>query len=196
MKRNGRLSPRLCAAASIVALALSVGCGYHAGLPLAEGRTIGIEIFSNESRTELAPGLERDLHREVSDVLIRLANAPLLPPDEANRRITGRILRYHFRPGIRNEDNELLETGLRIEVQAEIRDRSGNVLKQTEISSQTGYVIDSSTAERDATDRVLGNLAERLVLDLMAPLGEDLPVDEEPTEDPPADPALGAPTNG
>ena len=62
----------------------------------------------------------------------------MLPPDEANRRITGRILRYHFRPGIRNEDNELLETGLRIEVQAEIRDRSGNILKQTEISSQTG----------------------------------------------------------
>lgn len=153
-----------------LAACLLAGCGYRTGIALAERRSLGVEIFDNTSRVELAPGIERDLHRQISDVLIRLADAELVDPDDADRRITGRILRYHHRPGVRDVDNRLLETGLRIAVEAEIRDRSGDVLRSTRVSSQSGYVLDRYEAEREASERVLGNIAERLVLDLVGTL--------------------------
>jgi len=170
-RRAWRLAAGMALSGAVLgAVVLGAGCGYRAGVRLQEGRTLGVEIFDNSSRTELAPGLERDLHREVSTALIRLVDAALVPPSDADRVITGRILSYHRRPGVRDAENRLLETGLGIEVQAEVRDRAGTVLRSAHVSSQSGYVLDRYEAEREAEGRVLGNIAERLVLDLIAPL--------------------------
>jgi hypothetical protein len=147
------------------------GCGYSAGLRVSEHHdSVGIEIFGNQSYER---DLEPQLHEQMTRVLRDQSDARLVDPREARAVIRGTLTAFHRRGGIRNHDNELLETGVYIEVQARLF-IGGN---ETPVRSATagvwvGYNLDEAANERLARDRALRHLSEELVLELLGPGGD------------------------
>jgi len=146
------------------------GCGYSAGLRVSEHHdSVGIEIFGNQSYER---DLEPQLHEQMTRVLRDQSDARLVDPREARAVIRGTLTAFHRRGGIRNHDNELLETGVYIEVQARLF-IGGN---ETPVRSSTasvwvGFVLgkEQSDNERAARGRALRHVAEELVLELLGP---------------------------
>ncbi len=167
-----------------LALLVVLGCGWHAGLVPPDGsHSVGVEIF--ETRREvLERGLEPLLSEELSKAVVEFVGAPLATPGRADVVVRGRILEYRRRAGIRNTQNELVETGVFILASAELVDRrSGKVLVPTrEAHNWTGYALDRPVEnEDDARQRALRYVAQTLVFDLFtAPEGAAAPV--EPVE--------------
>ncbi|HVS19398.1 MAG TPA: LPS assembly lipoprotein LptE [Planctomycetota bacterium] len=104
-----------------LALALAAGCGYSTGVRLPEQvQTVGVEIFGNDSKQR---DIEVELQRLVADAVARLVHARLVPPDQADLVVRGRIVEYVRRNGIRSPQNELLETGVRITLEVQLVQR-------------------------------------------------------------------------
>jgi hypothetical protein len=114
-----RARAHLALAPCLALAALAGACGYTTGMrvPQAEGRTVGIDFFDN-----LTPerDIERELHEELSRVVLQLVDAPLRAPDHSDLVLRGTVVRYQRRGGIRNPDNELLETGIRLEARGSL----------------------------------------------------------------------------
>jgi hypothetical protein len=161
---------RLGLAATMLACLLVPGCGYSTSLRVAERYpSVGLEIFGNDSP-------ERDLERRFDDEMSRalrdLCDAPLVAPSHAEAVIKGKILSYNRRAGIRSPDNVLLETGVRIDVEASLYVHGSLEPQRTaKATSAVGYILDdqSTNNETVARDRALRHIAEELVLDLLAP---------------------------
>jgi hypothetical protein len=159
----------------LVLLALLVGlpaCGWRAGLSLPAGvQHVGVEVFEAD-RDVLERGLEPLFTQEISRALIDRVGAPIEAPSRADVILRGRILEYRRRPGIRNSDNQLLETGIYVRASAELVDRrTGRIVvpvKETHVWS--GYSTDLSLEnEQIARERALRHVADSLVLDLFRP---------------------------
>ncbi len=155
----------LCA----LSLCLAAGaCGYNAGLRVSEHHdSVGVELFGNES---FERDLEPELHDQMTRVLRDQSDAHLVDPREAQAVIRGTIKAFHYRGGIRSRENQLLESGVYIEVQARLF-VGGN---ETPVRSSTagawvGYTLDQSSNAREARARVLRHMAEEIVLDLLGP---------------------------
>lgn len=152
-------------------LLLLPGCGYSSGFVLPdEGTTIGVEFFGNES---FRPDLEAELHGYLTAALLRMVDARLVAPDQADFVITGTVTTFARRRGIRSPENVLFETGVRIGAQAQLFQRGGpeseeplTLLYDNRFSSQSGYRLEEPRGEEDAQARVLRNLADEVVLDL------------------------------
>jgi hypothetical protein len=155
---------------------LATSCGWHAGLLAPPGApadaTIGVEIFGN---TSPEPGLEADFASHLSGALVDFVAMKYDSPERADLVIRGELTSYRRRNGIRSQDNKLLEGSVRIEATAELILRiTGEVLA----SANQGLWADWATGtpglgapdqgEFHARERVLQNLADRLVLDLFA----------------------------
>jgi hypothetical protein len=159
-------------AALILPLLLATAaCGWHAGLHVPQGTRIGVEVFETD-REILERGLEPLLTEEISRALIDRLGAPIECPERADLVVRGRILDYRRRPGIRNKENQLLETGLFVRASAELVERrTGNVVvpvKEAQVWS--GYSTDRSLeSEEAARQRALRHVADSLVLDLFRP---------------------------
>jgi len=154
--------------ALVLALACLTGCGYSSGLRIPEGyRSVGVAIFANDSKV---PDLERDLHRFASDSVRDAVEAPLTSPELADVVIEGRILSYTHFGGIRGPENQLLETGVAISVEAWLTDRkTGERIGEPVYSGQTvGYTTVEFGGEERSKDRALAYLAEGFVLELLA----------------------------
>jgi hypothetical protein len=144
-------------------------CAYRAGFDLPERfSSYGVEIFANSSRE---PDLERPLHTALTRTLADHAGARIRRPSQADAVIRGRILTSERRAGIRSPQNEWLESGKRLLVQAELVDRStGEVLAQSRTFVQVGFVFEAHGGESDARDYALDNAAQRLVIELLQKL--------------------------
>jgi lipopolysaccharide assembly LptE-like protein len=145
-------------------------------VPVGPLRTVGVEFFANDSPVR---DLERDLQAALSRSVERLVRAPLISPKHSDVVLRGRILDYARRSGIRSPQNQLLETGVRIVVEGELARRPAPgqdpadpslILRRTRFGTESGYRLLETQGEADARTRVLENLADRLVLDLFAPL--------------------------
>ena len=84
------------------------------------------------------------------------------------RSVRGRIILYNRRGGIRSEDNELLETGVRIDVEAFLL-VDGQEVRKARASAAVGYIVGDPDNETEARNRALRRLSEELVLTLLAP---------------------------
>ncbi|MCA9001638.1 MAG: hypothetical protein KDB61_06935 [Planctomycetes bacterium] len=148
---------------------LLCACAYDAGYRLPERfDSYGVEIFSNSSRE---PDLERPLHTALTRTLADHAGARLLRPSQADAVIRGRILADERRSGIRSPQNEWLESGKRLRVEAELLDRdSGEVLAEASTFVEVGFVFDAHGGEAEAERYALENTAQRLVLELLQQL--------------------------
>lgn len=154
----------------LLAIGALPACGYSSGLRVTEThRTIGLEVFGNTS-------FERDLERLFYDEMARavrdMCDAELVDPARAELVIRGEIQSYRRRSGIRSTDNELLETGVYIQVEAALYERGAPEPKSPPTTAGTwvGYIIDGPQNERDARDRALHNIADELVLELFVPV--------------------------
>jgi len=159
---------RGCAAALVVAW-LAAGCGYSAGLGVASRhRSIGVEFFGNDSYER---DLERPLDDQVTLSLRDLSDAPIVEVEHAEVVVRGRIRTYARRSGIRSHENELLETGVTIEVEGSLLERgTEKVLRGPfKASCAVGYLLGNTENEFAARDRALRHIADELVLDLFSP---------------------------
>jgi hypothetical protein len=167
--RGARASIMAAAIASALAL-LGLACGYSTGLRAAERhRTIGVEFFGNDTYER---DLERPFYDEVSRVLRDTSDAPLVDPRKADVVLRGTITEFRRRRGIRSAENRLLETGVYIEVQAELVDRLRDLPLRGPVRQGVwvGFQIGPAENEREARQRALHNVAEEVVLDLFAPV--------------------------
>lgn len=154
-----------------LALLLGTGaCGWSAGLSAPEGgESIGVEVFVSERHI-----LERDLGPPLSDAITRavadLVGAPIESPGRADLVLKGEILEYRRRAGVRNRDNELVETGVFFEASARLVDRrTGSVVAPTRKAQVwSGYALDRASVGNEALarERAIRYVAETLVLDL------------------------------
>lgn len=164
------------------ALALA-GCGWSAGLSAPdEDSTIGIEVF-DVHREVLERGLAPELHEELTLAAANLVDAPLVGPDHADYVVRGTIVEYRRRGGIRSEDFELLETAIRIRVEARLVDRrTGETIGEpVRTHVWSGYGLDAPNNEDAARERALHYLAETIILDLFGPAdAEPRAPDDEP----------------
>lgn len=168
------------------------GCGWNTGLVAPASSTgrgvgsVGVELFATDRERVLERDLEPRLHAELSRAVADFVDAPLVSPEEADIVVRGRILEVRRRGGIRRSATQvrtlpggapapesrfdLIETGLRIVVQAELVDRrTGETIGTPETASTwSGFAV-SPAEEFAARERVLANLAQRLVLELFTP---------------------------
>jgi hypothetical protein len=149
----------------VVAL-VSSGCAWHAGLPWSsDDGSVGVEVSRADPQVyerDLEPLLQRELSRAVSDWI----GAALVSPGEADWLVRTRIVEYRRRGGIRSRDHVLLESGIKLAVEAELVERASGRVLQASASTWSGYVLDDPDNERAALDRALAHVAETLVLEL------------------------------
>ena len=162
-------------ATALAALLIS-SCGYSSGLVLPEtDDAVAVEFFGNDS---LERDIEVELHDQLTGAFNRMVPAELVAPGKADLVLSGRVLDYSRRGGIRSPDNELLESGVRISVEARLVKRSpgqdGSAQEEEQgrgiYRSESGYRVEEPLGELRARDRVLRNIADRIVLDLFASL--------------------------
>lgn len=149
----------------LIGLLSLAACGYRMGLVLPEGqRQVGVRFFSNDS---LLPDLERDLYAAVTRALRDRTEAELVRPDKAKVVVSGRILDYRRRGGIRSSENQWQESAVIIEVESTLTEvSSGEELSRTRATARVGFTFGVAGGEADASRRALNNLGERLVLEL------------------------------
>lgn len=157
-------------------------CGYKSGFVLPEGQTIGVKVFENQCKLR---DVEMRLHPFVSDAVQRFVAADLVGPAQANVWIEGVVLEYSRRGGIRSPTNVQLETGVHIVVLARLVQRvtehpeglNSVVLREVTVSDERGYIVTDPLGESSAVSSVLRNIADRVVLDLVADMAyEDAPL--------------------
>ncbi len=173
-----RRSPMRPVVRALLALALTAvtGCGYRSGfVPPELGQTVAVEFFGNDSKVR---NLEVELQANLTDALNRMVHAPLVAPETADFVVRGRITNYSRRRGIRNPDNVLLETGVRIGVQARLIRRrwlaegelAEELVEEGSFGGETGFRLEEFGGEAAARQRVLRNIADRIVMDLFGSL--------------------------
>jgi len=154
----------LCACLSLPA------CGYNAGLRVSEHHdSVGVEFFGNDSYER---DLEPEMQSEMTRVLRDQSDAHVVGPREAQAVIRGTITAYHRRGGIRTPENQPLETGVFIEVQAKLFVGGNETPVRSSIASVwVGYTLepDQPENERNSRTRALRHIAEQLVLELLGP---------------------------
>ena len=163
------MRPWLPALALAVA-ALASGCGYDSGLRVAEKyRSVGVDFFGNETPER---DVERPLYDELTRSLRDLTDVPIESPAEAEVVIRGTVRNYQRRGGVRSRDNVLLETGVLVEAEATLVERSsGRALgPPVRAGRWVGFVLDDPGNEARAVERVLHHIADELVLGLFAPV--------------------------
>ena len=163
-------------AARLAALALVLsGCGYSTGLKLAPSQSsYGVEIFSRDGDAAPVRNIEREMAIALTRATVTLVDADIEKPSEARVVFRGRITSYSTAGGVRSPQNTLLEQLLSIVVVAELFDRQTQeiVAGPVTVSARSGSIVDHVTlfgqeAREDAEQRILKNMAERIVLELI-----------------------------
>ncbi len=169
LRRASRWSAWARASACLAAL-IAGGCGYDTGLRVAERhQSVGVEIFGNDS---LERDLERPLHDHITRAIRDYTDARLASPSEAEVVVRGTVRTFQRRGGVRNEENQLLETGIYIDVEAALYDRrTGRILgSQKRAGPSIGFILDDQDNEERTKERLFRLIADQLVLDLFAPV--------------------------
>lgn len=145
---------------------LIAGCGYSSGVRLPEGHeTVAVEYFGNDSPD---PDLERDLHLRLSDQVARMVNAPLVASQHADLLIRGRIIDYRRLFGIIGGSNNLLESGVQVNLEAWLYDphRGIRLGRPIRLEREIRYMVRVRGDEPEALEIALETVAQELVLDL------------------------------
>lgn len=157
--------------ALLTALSLA-SCGYRVGLSAPEGfTTIAVEVFHNATPE---PDLERRLQDALSREVRDRVPLPLVDPDKSELLIRGRLVEFSRVGGIRDLNNQLLESGVRIVAEAwTVRRSTGELISpKTSARATVGYPVGNASGERDARERAIRHLAEVLTIDLFTQSGE------------------------
>lgn len=176
-----RLRARWLALCATLGVAVA-SCGYKSGFVLPDGQSIGVKVFDNQCKLR---DVEMRLHPYLTDAVQRFVAAELVGPAQASVWIEGVVLEYSRRGGIRSPANVQLETGVHVVVLARLVQRVREhpeglpsiVLREITVSDERGYIVADPLGESAAVASVLRNIADRVVLDLVADLAyEDAPI--------------------
>jgi hypothetical protein len=170
VKPPQRSAARRLGSACLLA-AVVLGCGYSSGLRVSDRHvSVGLEFLGNDSYER---DLERPFDDEMSRALRNFSDAPIVDVAKADVVVRGKIKSYIHRAGIRSRENVPLETGVSIEIEASLHQKSsGKLLRGPfKITSAVGYLVGDPGNEPQARDRALRHIAEELVLDLFTPDG-------------------------
>ena len=161
---SSNLSRGLCLGLLAVA-----ACGWRAGLPVPAGaRSIGVEVSTRDGQV-LERGLEPELTAALSQAVVDWVDLPLVAPDQADLVLRSEVVDYRRRGGVRNTENELIETAIFVRARAELYDRrSGRVIEGPRLAQEwSGFALDAAVpSEEEAQTRVLRHVAAALVLEL------------------------------
>ncbi|MEX1024306.1 MAG: hypothetical protein WD226_04445 [Planctomycetota bacterium] len=163
-------------------LALGVGaCGWHAGpgpapdLPeVARARTIGVELF-DRSRYVLERNQAPEIHAALARAAVDHSGLRLVAAEQADVVVRGAIVEYRRRAGVRSVENELLETGVRLTLEASLVERrTGLELGRARPRVWSSFAIDGEgpgglgtpAVEGGARTRGYEFLARKLIFDL------------------------------
>ncbi|MEZ5980040.1 MAG: LPS assembly lipoprotein LptE [Planctomycetota bacterium] len=171
--------------AAALALLLTSGCAWHAGLAVPEGaRTICIEFAENETRL---PDFEIDFTNALHRATLDRVDLDVVGRASADLVMEARLVDLRRRGGIRSAEAELLEGGVTVAVAVDLVDgRTGEVVAHSERGLAAGFVVGpgrspaTAVDEPEARTRVLHNLADGVVLDLFAPLSYNRGPSEPP----------------
>ena len=156
----------------VLGLALACSsCGWHAGLGAPAGaRSVGVEAATRDGHV-LERGLEPLLTDALSHAVVDWVDLPLVSPEKADLVVRSKVLEYRRRGGVRNRDNELLETAVFIRASAELYDRGlGRPVGTAEQAQEwSGFALDDPSNEDAARVRALRQVADALVLELFEP---------------------------
>jgi len=147
---------------------LHAGCGYSVGLVAPAGfDTVAVEVFHNDT---LEPDLERALYAALSSEVRDRLPLPLTSPSDSELLIRGRLVDFSRVRGIRDPQNQVLESGVRVVAEAwTVRSSTGEVVHpKTAARATVGYPVGSSSGERAARARAMRQLAQALTVDLFA----------------------------
>ncbi len=162
------------AAVWLALLSLSA-CGWHAGLATPAGaHSVGVEAVQREGKV-LERGLEPELTDALSEAVVDWVDLPLVAPAEADLVVRAEVLEYRRRGGVRNRDNQLVETAVFVRARAELFDRRQGRTLGTAVQAQewSGYALDDPANENAARERALRHVAVSLILGLFeAPAAE------------------------
>jgi hypothetical protein len=150
-------------------------CGWHAGIGSPAGaRSVGVEAAQREGKV-LERGLEPELTDALSQAVVDWVDLPLVRPAEADLVVRGTILEYRRRGGVRNRENELVETAVFVRASAELFDRRQGRTLGTSVQAQewSGFALDDPTNEDAARARALRHVAVTLILELFEPKAAD-----------------------
>ncbi|MCH2105853.1 MAG: LPS assembly lipoprotein LptE [Planctomycetes bacterium] len=159
---------RLSLTAALFGALLHASCGYSVGLIAPAGfDTVAVEVFHNDT---LEPDLERALHSALSVEVRDRVPLPLVSPGDSKLLIRGRLVDFGRVRGIRNPQNQVLESGVRVVVEAwTVRSSTGEVVHpKTTARATIGYPVGSSSGERAARARAIRQLAQALTVDLFS----------------------------
>jgi len=151
----------------LAATSIVPGCGWNAGLALPEGAaSVAVEIFE-PTPDVLERDLEPLLHNAMSRAISDLVHAPLVAPRKADLIVRGRLTEYRRRAGVRSTAGVLMESGIRISIEASlVRNGDGTILATASNALWSGFVTGDPDREAAARARALRHLAETTILDL------------------------------
>jgi hypothetical protein len=152
----------------LAALVLALpACGWHAGLTAPEGAgSIGVEA-ARRAATVLERGLEPRFTDALSSAVLDWVDLPLADPSKADWVLRAEILEYRRRGGVRNRDNELIETAVFVRARAELVERrTGKRRGPVQAQEWSGYALEDVENELPASERALRHVATSLILDL------------------------------
>lgn len=161
---------RALPAAALALLSVSA-CGWHSGLGVPAGAlSVGVEAARREGRV-LERGLEPQLTDALSEAVVDWIDLPLVAPAEADLVVRAEVLEYRRRGGVRNRENELVETAVFVRAQAELFDRRNGRALGPAVQAQewSGYALDDPLNEDAARERALRHVAVSLILELFEP---------------------------
>ncbi len=132
--------------------ALLAGCGYHvtgSGSVPSDAQTVGIKLFVNRGRET---GLEVELRRAIEDEFRRRGPLRVVPAEDADLVLTGRIRRFTSVPVAFSSTDEAIQYQSIMQISFRLTERgSGRVLHDTPIlqeaqdfGAERGIVITSS----------------------------------------------------
>jgi len=157
-----------------LALFVCCACGWHAGLGAPGGaRSVGIEAAQRDGKV-LERGLEPELTDALSEAVVDWVDLPLVRVSQADLVVRGTVLEYRRRGGVRNTDNELVETAVFVRASAELFDRRTGKAVGAPVQAQdwSGFGLDDPGNEENARARALRHVAVSLILDLFEPRAE------------------------
>jgi hypothetical protein len=155
--------------ALLASLAFLAGaCSWHSGLVVPEGaHTIGVEAARREGDV-LERGLEPELTAALSEAVVDWVSLPMADPGRADLVVRSKVLEYRRRGGVRNRDNELIETAVFVRASAELFDRRNGSVVNAVAQEWSGFALDDPGNESEARTRVLRHVADALVLQLFS----------------------------
>ena len=169
-----RLNRSLCRAALILLFVLPPGCGYQLGAPFSpEIRSVHVPIFKSSSSRRF---LEYQLTESVQKLIQQRSNMRLVKEEEADTRLTGRIvdLKKTALGQTQFSDARELQVNLQVEVTWEDL-RTGKILAQQrvplppemmQLAAQGEYAPEVgqslATADQTAIDRLARNIVDMM----------------------------------